>query len=133
MHGAPAVTRPQPQPRPAPPPRIERERTLENLDTENQPSAAAVNEALATYEARLSAQLDLAWRKPDRASVGEFADVEVLVNAQGVIVSTRIVRQSGGAEFVQSVKEALARMRSIGPTPNGQSFLLKRRLRIATR
>ena len=47
--------------------------------------------------------------------------MEFRIAADGTLSSAKIVDSSGSPEFDRSVLEAVARVRSIGPTPNGKS------------
>ena len=45
--------------------------------------------------------------------------------ADGTLSGARIKRSSGSDEFDQAVLEAIARVRSIGPRPDGKSEVVK--------
>jgi TonB family protein len=81
----------------------------------------AEQSALESYIALLIQRLRAAHEKPPGLSDLLEAKVEFRIAADGTLSSAKIVDSSGSAEFDRSVLEAVARVRSIGPTPNGKS------------
>lgn len=81
----------------------------------------AEQSALESYIALLIQRLRAAHEKPPGLSELLEAKVEFRIAADGTLSSVKIVDSSGSAEFDRSVLEAFARVRSIGPTPNGKS------------
>ncbi len=76
---------------------------------------------LDSYIALLIQRLRAAHEKPAGLSDLLEAKVQFRIAADGTISAVKIIDSSGSAEFDRSVLEAFARVRSIGPTPNGQS------------
>jgi len=76
---------------------------------------------LDSYIALLLQRLRAAHEKPPGLS--DLLQVRVRFNiaANGTLSSVTIVTSSGSADFDQSVLRAFAKVRSIGPTPNGKS------------
>lgn len=81
----------------------------------------AEQSALESYIALLIQRLRAAHEKPPGLSDLLEAKVEFRIAADGTLSSAKIVDSSGSEEFDRSVLEAVARVRSIGPTPNGKS------------
>lgn len=81
----------------------------------------AEQSALESYIALLIQRLRAAHEKPPGLSDLLEAKVEFRIAADGTLSSAKIVDSSGSPEFDRSVLEAVARVRSIGPTPNGKS------------
>lgn len=81
----------------------------------------AEQSALDSYIALLLQRLRAAHEKPAGLSDLLEAEVEFRIAADGTLSGVKIVRSSGSSEFDRSVLEAFARVRSIGPTPNGKS------------
>lgn len=76
---------------------------------------------LDAYIALLLQRLRAAHDKPDGLSDLLQAKVRFNIAANGTLSGVRIVTSSGSREFDQSVLDAFAKVRSIGPTPNGKS------------
>jgi TonB family protein len=76
---------------------------------------------LNTYISFLLNALKEAHEPPQ--GVGDQLEARVTfdIAANGTITSPRIAHSSGNREFDESVLEAFRRVRSIGPTPNGQA------------
>jgi colicin import membrane protein len=81
----------------------------------------AEQDALDSYIALLLQRLRAAHEKPPGLSDLLEAKVEFRIAADGTLSSVKIIGSSGSAEFDRSVLAAFARVRSIGPTPNGKS------------
>lgn len=73
------------------------------------------------YIAQLLQRLRSAHQKPPGLSDLLTAQVRFNIAANGVLSSVKIITSSGSAEFDQSVLRAFAKVRSIGPPPNGKS------------
>jgi colicin import membrane protein len=73
---------------------------------------------LERYFSLLKARLKENHEKPSGLSDTLVARVEFFVSADGAISKVRIIRSSGSEEFDRSVREALARTKSIGPRPD---------------
>lgn len=78
-------------------------------------------DALDSYIAMLILRLRAAHEKPPDLSDLLQARVQFRIAADGTLSGVKILDSSGSAEFDRSVLEAFARVRSIGPTPNGKS------------
>jgi protein TonB len=81
-------------------------------------SGAQINE-LARYGARLSALAHQQWTAPS-GSLRESVDIEFQVNAQGLVLSARVLRSSGVPAFDQSALQAVQAIQGAGPTPTGR-------------
>lgn len=77
--------------------------------------------ALDRYFAMLRERLRANHEKPGGLSDLLSAEAEFTLAANGVLTGVRIVRPSGNADFDASVLEAFARVRSIGPRPDGKT------------
>lgn len=76
---------------------------------------------LDAYIALLLQRLRAAHIKPAGLSDLLSAKVRFNIAANGTLSGVRIITSSGSREFDQSVIEAFAKVRSIGPTPTGKS------------
>jgi TonB family protein len=81
----------------------------------------AESDLLDAYIALLLQRLRAAHIKPSGLSDLLSAKVRFNIAANGSLSGVKIVTSSGSREFDQSVLEAFAKVRSIGPTPNGKS------------
>ncbi len=81
----------------------------------------AESDLLDAYIALLLQRLRAAHIKPDGLSDLLSAKVRFNIASNGTLSGVKIVTSSGSREFDQSVLEAFAKVRSIGPTPNGKS------------
>jgi|UniRef100_UPI00404A7E0D TonB family protein len=76
---------------------------------------------LDAYIALLLQRLRAAHNKPTGLSDLLQASVQFNIGSNGVLTNVKIIQSSGSAAFDQSVLEAFAKVRSIGPTPDGKS------------
>jgi len=81
-------------------------------------------DALDLYFSLLKQRLKDALDKPPGLSDTLVAFAEVLISADGTLSDARIKRSSGSDEFDHAVLEAIARVHSIGPRPDGRSEML---------
>jgi colicin import membrane protein len=81
-------------------------------------------EAMDLYFSLLRARLKEALDKPPGLSDSLVAIVEVRIAANGLLSGATIARSSGSADFDHAALAAVARVRSIGPRPDGKSELL---------
>ncbi len=81
-------------------------------------------DALDLYFSLLKRRLKEALDKPPGLSDTLVAIVEVRIAGNGLLSDARISRSSGSEEFDQSALAAIARVRSIGPRPDGKSEVL---------
>jgi len=75
------------------------------------------------YQARLLQKLSAAHEKPPGLSDLLKAEVKFNIAADGALSSVKIVRSSGSTEFDQSVLRAFKKVRTIGRTPTGKSYV----------
>lgn len=80
---------------------------------------------LDAYFAYLKRRLHEALDKPPGLSDTLVAVAEMRIAADGTLSGARIVRSSGSTEFDQASLEAIARVRSIGPRPDGKSETIR--------
>lgn len=81
-------------------------------------------DALDAYFSMLKRRLKEALDKPPGLSDTLVAIVEVRISSNGLLSGARISRSSGSDEFDQAALAAIARVRSIGPRPDGKSEVL---------
>lgn len=81
-------------------------------------------EALDLYFSLLKRRLKEALDKPPGLADTLVATVEVRIGADGTLSGAHIKRSSGSDEFDRAALEAVARVRSIGPRPDGKSEIL---------
>lgn len=86
-------------------------------------------------EAAVQSRLDSAWKQPIHLSAasGLYAVGEVIVQRNGNIGSSRIIRPSGNAEFDSSVQQALDAVRFAKPLPDdysGSAYSIKTTFRL---
>jgi colicin import membrane protein len=77
--------------------------------------------SLDRYFSMLIERLRSSHEKPGGLSDLLSAEVEFTVAANGAITGVRITRSSGNNDFDQSVLETFARVRSVGPRPDGKT------------
>jgi colicin import membrane protein len=80
---------------------------------------------LDLYFSLLKRRLKEALDKPPGLSDTLVAIVEVHIAGNGLLSSAKISRSSGSDEFDQAALAAVARVRSIGPRPDGKSEVLR--------
>lgn len=80
-----------------------------------------VSAGLGTYFDMLRERLRSSHEKPGGLSDLLSAEVEFTVAANGAMTGVRITRSSGNNDFDQSVLETFARVRSVGPRPDGKT------------
>ncbi len=78
---------------------------------------------LESYQALLLKRLSAAHQKPQGLSDLLTAEARFNIAADGGLSSVKIVRGSGSAEFDQSVLRAFKKVRTIGRTPTGKSYV----------
>jgi colicin import membrane protein len=83
--------------------------------------AADGGASLDRYFSMLIERLRSNHEKPGGLSDLLSAEVEFTVAANGAITGVRITRSSGNSDFDQSVLETFARVRSVGPRPDGKT------------
>lgn len=76
---------------------------------------------LESYIALLLQRLRAAHQKPPGLSDLLHTRVQFRIAADGTLSAVKVIRSSGSPDFDRSVLEAFARVRSIGPTPDGKS------------
>ena len=81
-------------------------------------------DALDAYFSLLKRRLKEALDKPPGLSDSLVAIVEVRIAANGLLSGAKITRSSGSADFDHAALAAVARVRSIGPRPDGKSEVL---------
>lgn len=81
-------------------------------------------DALDAYFSLLKRRLKEALDKPPGLSDSLVAVVEVRIAANGLLSGAKITRSSGSADFDHAALAAIARVRSIGPRPDGKSEVL---------
>jgi colicin import membrane protein len=81
-------------------------------------------DALDLYFSLLKRRLKEALDKPPGLSDTLVAIVEVRIAGNGLLSDARISRSSGSDDFDQAALAAIARVRSIGPRPDGKSEVL---------
>lgn len=81
-------------------------------------------DALDAYFSLLKRRLKEALDKPPGLSDSLVAIVEVRIAANGLLSGAKITRSSGSADFDHAALAAIARVRSIGPRPDGKSEVL---------
>lgn len=88
--------------------------------------SASDQNALHAYLNRLRSNIRSAWVLPDSTTdQGEWAEVQLTVEADGRISSFRISRHQGSKAFLDSINKALRATRSAGPTPSRQREYVK--------
>jgi colicin import membrane protein len=80
--------------------------------------------ALDAYFAYLKQRLLQALDKPPGLADSLVVTIEVRIAADGTLSGAHIASSSGNAEFDHAALEAIARVRSIGPKPDGKSELI---------
>ena len=75
------------------------------------------------YKKLLLQRLSSAHQKPQGLSDLLKAEVSFNIGADGALSSVEIVRSSGSTEFDQSVLRAFKKVRTIGRTPTGKSYV----------
>lgn len=78
---------------------------------------------LESYQALLLQRLSAAHQKPSGLSDLLTAEVRFSIAADGGLSSVKIVRSSGSVEFDESVLRAFKKVRTIGRTPTGKSYV----------
>jgi colicin import membrane protein len=81
-------------------------------------------DALDLYFSLLKRRLKEALDKPPGLSDSLVAIVEVRIAANGLLSGAKIARSSGSEDFDHAALAAVARVRSIGPRPDGKSEVL---------
>jgi colicin import membrane protein len=81
-------------------------------------------DALDLYFSLLKRRLKEALDKPPGLSDSLVAIVEVRIAANGLLSGAKITRSSGSEDFDHAALAAIARVRSIGPRPDGKSEIL---------
>ena len=81
-------------------------------------------DALDLYFSLLKRRLKEALDKPPGLSDSLVAVVEVRIAANGLLSGAKVTRSSGSADFDHAALAAIARVRSIGPRPDGKSEVL---------
>lgn len=81
-------------------------------------------DALDAYFSLLKRRLKEALDKPPGLSDSLVAVVEVRIAANGLLSGAKVTRSSGSADFDHAALAAIARVRSIGPRPDGKSEVL---------
>ncbi len=79
----------------------------------------AADLAMGAYYNHIQERFDAAWVTPGVSLPGLSAGVEIVVQPNGRVTSSRIVRSSGNDAVDRSVREALARMPQLNPLPAG--------------
>jgi len=79
---------------------------------------------LDAYFSLLKRRLKEALDKPPGLSDTLVAVAEVRIAADGTLSGAHITRSSGSSEFDQAVLEAITRVHSVGPRPDGKSELI---------
>ncbi len=128
-HGVRSTPAPRATPTPTPIPRIDPNAARRGLEsaTSSAPGAgstaarADTGPALDRYFAMLRERLRANHEKPGGLSDLLSAEVSFTVAANGALTGVRIKRSSGNADFDASVLDAFARVRSIGPRPDGKT------------
>lgn len=140
QHGAPKPTQQRTITRrpSAPAPRVDvtgitrqMESLLENTNAAQ--ATEAEQRALLAYVQRLRRQLELTWRKPQTASLNEWLEVSITVLPNGQISGFKVIDKSCGREFLQSVSTAINTARPIGPTPTGETLVVRQPFRLTER
>ena len=75
--------------------------------------------AMGAYYNHIQERFYAAWTTPGVSLPGLSAGVEIVVQPNGRVSSSRITRSSGNDAVDQSVREALARMPQLNPLPAG--------------
>ena len=82
-------------------------------------------DVLDAYFAYLKRRLHEALDTPPGLSDSLVAVAEMRIAADGTLSGARIVKSSGSDEFDQAALDAIARVRSIGPRPDGKSETIR--------
>lgn len=82
-----------------------------------QPSSAAKSDYIAGLEERLKAAYE---KPPTLVDQGLSTVVDITIAADGQVLSCRVVRASGDAQFDAAVSAAIQRVTVVDPPPNGQ-------------